>query len=325
MVDREIVNIPLRNFAGHCEKSFRQAGRQNLTKPSCAGISASLMQRQLLGPIARGASVPESIAREYANLLLERRRGSIGVVPAAALRAGIEPTAAEVASFYQQRPGRFTIPERRVIRYALIGPEQVAATAQATDQEIATFYQQNGATYGPRETRNLQHIVLPDQTAAQRFAQRLRSGTAFAEAAREAGFSPTDINIANQTREQYRHHDFGPKVAAAYSLRRRAPSRSDPQPTRFISPGSKQIVRTPARPMESVRAEIATAIEQRKQVDGLAHWLPWSRNVSPKREHRRGRSSESPHPGSPLRITARARFGPAIAAPAELQHCCEAP
>ena len=46
------------------------------------------MQRQLLGPVALGTRVPEGVAREYANLLLERRRGMVGVVPIERARAG---------------------------------------------------------------------------------------------------------------------------------------------------------------------------------------------------------------------------------------------
>ncbi|HEV2864949.1 MAG TPA: SurA N-terminal domain-containing protein, partial [Allosphingosinicella sp.] len=81
MIDREIVNIPaFRNFTGQFDdNAFRAALRnQNITEAQLRqDIARSLMQRQLLGPVARGAAVPEALAREYANLLLERRRGTI--------------------------------------------------------------------------------------------------------------------------------------------------------------------------------------------------------------------------------------------------------
>ena len=111
MVDREIVNVPqFRNFAGQFDdNAFRTALRnQNLTEAQLReDIARSLIQRQLLGPIALGQRVPEGVARSFANLLLERRRGAVGVVPSGALAASINPSDAEIANFYQQNRARY--------------------------------------------------------------------------------------------------------------------------------------------------------------------------------------------------------------------------
>ena len=273
MVDREIVNIPaFRNFSGQFDDTaFRQAlQNQNITEAQLRqDIGRSLMQRQLLGPVARGAAVPEGLAREYANLLLERRRGTIGVVPAELMRQGIEPTDAQLAAFYNGNRGRFTIPERRVIQYAMIGPEQVAAAAQATDQEIAAFYAQNAARFGPRETRNLQSIVLPDQAAAQAFAQRVRGGTSFTDAAAQAGFGAADVTFAGQSREQFAGQTSPNVAAAAFQAQQGAvigPVRSE---LGFHVVRVEQVERVPARPIAAVRDEIARTIQQRKLGEAL--------------------------------------------------------
>lgn len=273
MVDREIVNIPaFRNFAGQFdEATFRQAlASQNITEAQLRqDISRSLMQRQLLGPIARGGTVPEGIAREYANLLLERRRGTIAVVPAELLRPGISPTDAEVAAFYNSNRGLFTIPERRVIRYAMIGPDQAAGAARATDAEIAAFYRQNAATFGPRETRDLQSIVLTDQAAAQAFVQRVRGGASFVDAAAQAGFRESDVTLANQGREQFASTTSAEVAGAAFGAQQGAlvgPIRSQ---LGFHVVRVAQINRTPAQPLETVRAQIAQQIEQRKMSEAL--------------------------------------------------------
>src|SRR5688572_711022 len=273
MVDAEIVNIAaFHDAAGRFDNAIFQRAlqAQGLTEAQLRDdIARSLMQRQLLGPIARGAVVPQGIIREYANLMLERRRGAIGIVPALQLRAGIEPTPAEVAAFYQSNRARFTIPEQRVIRYAMIGTEQVAQAARATDQEIAAFYRQNSAAYGPRETRDLQQIVLTDQAAAQRFAQRIRGGASFAQAAQEAGFGAADITACNQTRDAFAR-TTNPAVAnAAFAAAQGAmvgPIRSE---LGFHFARVERINRTAGRPLESVRAEIARNIEQRKAAEAL--------------------------------------------------------
>ncbi len=273
MIDAEIVNITsFHDAAGRFDAAIFQRAlqAQGLTEGQLReDIARSLMQRQLLGPIARGGVVPQGIVREYANLMLERRRGSVGVVSAAQLRAGIEPSPAEVAAFYRSNRARFTIPERRVIRFAMIGPEQVAASARATDQEIAAFYRQNSAAYGPRETRDLQQVVLTDQAAAQRFAQRVQGGASFAQAAQEAGFGAADITASNQTREAFAR-TTNPGVAnAAFAAAQGAmvgPIRSE---LGFHFARVERINRTPGRPLETVRAEIARNIEQRKGADAL--------------------------------------------------------
>jgi peptidyl-prolyl cis-trans isomerase D len=274
MVDREIANIPaFRNLTGQFDQTaFRAAlAGANLTEAALrADIIRTLIQRQLLGPVSLGARVPESVAREYASLLLERRRGTIAVVPAGLMAAGINPTDAQLAQFYQRNLAAFTIPERRVIKYALIGPEQVARTAAATEAEIARVYRNSTAAYGPRETRTLQQIVLPTQQAAQAFAQRVRGGTAFLDAARQAGFSAADVTFADQRRAQFATATTPQVAEAAFAAAQGAvagPIRSE---LGFHVVRVERVTSVPARPLEAVRGDIARAIEQRKRTDALA-------------------------------------------------------
>jgi peptidyl-prolyl cis-trans isomerase D len=274
MVDREIANIPaFRNFTGQFDPTaFRAAlASANLTEAALrADITRTLIQRQLLGPVALGARVPENVAREYASLLLERRRGTIAVVPAAMMAQGINPTDAELARYYQRNRAAFTIPERRVIKYAVIGPEQVARAAAATEAEIARVYRNSSAAYGPRETRTLQQIVLPTQAAAQAFAQRVRGGTPFLDAARQAGFSAGDVSFADQRRDQFATATTPQVAQAAFAAAQGAvagPIRSE---LGFHVVRVDRVTSVPARPLEAVRGDIARAIEQRKRTDALA-------------------------------------------------------
>jgi peptidyl-prolyl cis-trans isomerase D len=274
MVDREIVNIPaFRNFTGQFdENTFRQALQsQNITEAALRqDISRALMQRQLLGPIALGARAPEGVAREYANLLLEQRRGTIGVIPAELLAGGINPTDAQLAAFYTQNRSRFALPERRVVRYAMIGRERIAAQARATDAEVAAYYRENQAQYGPRQTRTLQQVVLPDQNAANAFLQRVRGGANFADAAAQAGFSAGDIGFANQTQQQFTEASSAEVARAAFAAQQGAlvgPIRTE---LGFHVVRVEAVQATPARALDTVRAEIAQAVEQRKTADLLS-------------------------------------------------------
>lgn len=273
MVDREIVNIPaFRGVTGQFDENAMRAAlaSQNVTEAELReDIAQQLMQRQLLGPIALTARVPEGVAREYANLLLERRVGSIGVVPAQLLVAGIHPTEAQIQAFYRGHRDRFVIPERRVIQYAVIGRDQIAAQTQATDAEIQAYYRSHAATYAAHETRNLQSVVLPTQAAAQAFAQRVRGGTSFAEAARGAGFAASDITFNGQTAQQFATATSAQVSQAAFAAAQGGVVGPIRSPFGFHVVRVDSIQRSAARPIESVRAEIASAIAQQKANDAF--------------------------------------------------------
>ena len=273
MIDREIVNIPgFRNFSGQFdEANFRAAlDAQRISEGQLRqDIARSLIQRQLLGPVARGAAVPEGLARAYTGLLLERRRGTIGVIPAELLRQGVEPSDAELAAYYNANRARFTLPERRVVQYALIGPEQVAGAARATEQEIADFYRRNAGLYAGQEHRTIQHLVVPSRQQAEQAAQRLRSGTAFVDVASRFGFTAADLTYANQAQADFAR-ETNPQVAqAAFAAAQGAVAGPIAAEGVFHVVRVDAVGRTAARPLESVRGDIVRAIERRKLADAL--------------------------------------------------------
>jgi peptidyl-prolyl cis-trans isomerase D len=274
MVDREIANLPaFRNLTGQFDQNvFRQQLQSmNLTEAKLReDIVQSLTQRQLLGPIALGARVPEGVAREYANLLLERRQGTIAVIPTQLVAAGINPSEAEIAAFYRTNRAAFTIPERRVIKYAVIGEEQVANTPPATEAEIAAVYRNSPLSYGARETRNIQSIVLPTQQAADAFAARVRGGTSFVAAAQQAGFAAADVTFANQSRDQFAGVTNPQIAAAAFAAAQGAvvgPTRSE---LGYHVVRVDRVTAIAARPLAAVRGEIAAAIDRRKRAEALS-------------------------------------------------------
>ena len=273
MVDGQIASIPqFKNVAGQFDQTaFRQAlQREKITEDQLRReLAGALIQRQILLPVAGSPVVPQTMALQYASLLLEQRSGTVGIVPAAAMGAGREPTDAEVAAFYRANQSRYTIPERRVIRYALIGAEQVAAAARPTEAEIAAAYRQNQAQYGASQTRTLSQVVLPDEAAARAFAVKIAGGTGFAAAAAQVGFGAGDIAVGNQTREQFARLSSPAVAAAAFA----AAQGGTTPPVR--SPLGWHVVRvdaintTAAKPLASVRADLERQLAQQKSTEAL--------------------------------------------------------
>ncbi|WP_106639488.1 peptidylprolyl isomerase [Allosphingosinicella vermicomposti] len=273
MIDTEIASLPaFHNLAGQFDQTtFQQAlAQQNITEDQLReDLAASLIEKQLMLPIGAGARIPRSVAVQYASLLLEQRSGSVGAVSIQGIPQGPAPTDADINAFYTQNQGRYTIPERRVIRYALFGPEQVAAAAKPTDAEIAAFYNSNAATYGAKESRRFSQVVLPDEAAARAFQQKVAGGKSFAQAAQEAGFSASDTSIGEQSKESLTRLSSAAIANAAFAAAEgatTAPARSELGWHVLRVDG---IARTAARSLDSAKAEIATQLEKQKVDEAL--------------------------------------------------------
>jgi peptidyl-prolyl cis-trans isomerase D len=274
MIDGEIASIPaFHNVAGKFDPDvFRRVlEAERVTEEQVRNdFLTQLVQRQVLMPVSGAPKVPEGLARAYSELMLETRTGVVGLVPAQAVGPGAQPSDAEVATYFKQQTERYTIPERRVLRYAAFGRPDVAAAAQATEAEIAAAYKANAAQYGPKETRTVSQLVLPDEGAAKAFAAKVQAGTSFADAATQAGFSPSDTALGPQTREGLARVASPAIAAAAFAIAKgqiTAPTRS---PLGWHIVRVEDITTTPGRPLAAVRDELAAQISQRKAEEALA-------------------------------------------------------
>ena len=177
--DAQIANIPAaRGLNGEfSEQSYRNfLGQQRITDEEVRMIVRNgLLQQLLIAPAVVNARAPIDMARPYASILLEARQGDVALVPTAAFRAGLNPTAADIQGFYAANQRRYMVPEQSVLRIAKIGPEQVASV-QPTDKDIADYYNANRAAYAPKETRVIMQAVAPDQATANAIANRIRAG-----------------------------------------------------------------------------------------------------------------------------------------------------
>ncbi|TFI57281.1 hypothetical protein E2493_15530 [Sphingomonas parva] len=274
MVDREIARIPaFQNLAGQFdEATFRRALEQEKISEQQLRqeIAQRMIQRQLMLPAAGSAYVPRGLASQYASLLLETRSGVVGAVPAAAMGPGREPSDAEIQDFYGKNQGRYTIPERRTIRYAVFGRDTLGDAAKATDAEIQAEYQRNAATYAPKQTRVLSQVVLPDEAAARALAQKIAGGASFAAAAQQAGFTPSDTAIGEQSKEAYARLATPALANAVFAAAKGATVGPERSPLGWHVVRVDDIKTTPGRTLAEVRGEIATRIEQQKAADALA-------------------------------------------------------
>jgi Parvulin-like peptidyl-prolyl isomerase len=217
LIDAEITSIPgTKGLNGQVDQqSYQQfLTRARLTDAQVRQlIAGDLFQRLMLTPVAANARIPVGIATPYASMMLESREGEAAAVPIEPFKAGLNPSDSDIQQYYSSNRARYMIPEQRVLRFAAIGPDQVAGVS-ASPKEIADYYNANQATYGTSEKRSLTQVVVPDQATANAIAARAKGGQGLAAAAAPAGSNAAVSTQTDQTRQAYAGV-AGDKVAAA--------------------------------------------------------------------------------------------------------------
>jgi peptidyl-prolyl cis-trans isomerase D len=236
-------------------------------------IGGDLIRRMVYLPATGALTLPDGVIKAYAGLIMEQRAGSIGFVPTALTGGGTPPSDADVAAFYKTHIAAYTTPERRVLRYALIGRDQVAAGAIPSEADIRKVYDTTPDKYAARETRAISQVVLPSEAAAKAFKATVTGGKSFADAAKAAGFGPADITIGDKSQAQYAAQSSPAVAAAAFALPQGGVS--DPVKSDFGWHVVKiaGITRVPATPYATARPQIAGDLAKAKQDSALAALL----------------------------------------------------
>jgi peptidyl-prolyl cis-trans isomerase D len=193
LVNSEILKIPaFQGLTGAFDEKTYIAALQSkgLTDATFRrDLEDGLLEQQLLRSAVAAPQMPEKMARQYAALVLEKRRGEIALIPSAAYAPAGNPSEAQLAKWYGDNRSQFIRPERRTLRFAVFGPDSLKVNAVPTAAEIAERYKRDAAKYAASETRGFTSFVVPTQDAAKALAARIRSGASLESVAREAGFT----------------------------------------------------------------------------------------------------------------------------------------
>jgi len=272
LVDAQIANIPgAKGLNGQfSEQSYRAfLQQQRITDEEVRMIVRNgLLQQLLIAPAVVNARAPVGMATPYASILLEARQGEVAFVPTAAFRAGLNPTPADIQTYYAANQRRYMVPEQRIVRIAKIGPEQVA-NVQPTDKEIADYYKANQATYAAKESRVITQAVVPTQAVANAIAQRVKSGQTFVAAAAPAGLSAEDISVGPQTKAELTELAGAQIANAAYAASKGAvigPVNTD-LGWRVIK--VDDILREGGKSLDAARAEISAKLVADKRKEAV--------------------------------------------------------
>ena len=269
LVDAEIAQIPAaKGINGEVTDQSYQTflQQQHLTDAQVRDlITGELLQKLILTPVATNARVPVGMATPYASMLLEMREGEAAVVPAAAFKAGLKPTDAQLQQYYAANKSvRYMIPEQRALRIARIGPDQVS-NVTASDSEIADYYNQHKDQFAAADTRSLSQVVVQDQTTANAVAKLAKAGGTLASAAASGGPSAAVSTLKDQTKSAYAGIAGDPASEAVFS----APSGAVVGPIKstfgWVVVKIDSVKATPGKTLEQAHGEIADKLNVDKR------------------------------------------------------------
>ena len=230
-------------------------------------VRANLLADQIIPAASGGARTPRELLTPYASLMLERRFGQASFIATSAFM-GAPASDAEVTAFYNRNLARYTVPETRVVRYALFSRSRFEGKVAATDAEIEAAYKANTAKYGASEKRVLTQIIVQDQAKAKAIAAAARAGTPMAKAASDAGLEATTLDP--QDKKSYAGLASAAVAEAAFAAAQGT----------IIEPGKSglgwhvvqvgSITKAAGTSLAQARGEIAPAITKRKIDDALA-------------------------------------------------------
>ncbi|QGN53826.1 peptidylprolyl isomerase [Novosphingobium sp. Gsoil 351] len=203
LIGSELAKIPafLGPDGNFNDKQYRGVlAQQRLTDAQVRDdIAQGLVARQVLVPVAFGASTPFGLARRYGELTLEKRKGAIAFIPSEAFAPNTAPTDAVLAQYFKANLGSYIVPERRSIRYAVFTDDAIKGARAPTEAEIQQAYNANKAAYAASETRTLTQVIVPTEAAAKALAAEVAGGAKLDAAARAKGLLPNQLAV---TREQ---------------------------------------------------------------------------------------------------------------------------
>ncbi len=272
LVNSEILKIPaFQGLTGAFDEqaylgALRQRGLTDQTFRR--GLEGDFLAQQLLAPAVAAPQLPEKIARQYASLVLEKRKGEIALIPSATFAPTGNPSDGQLSAWYAENRTQFIRPERRTLRFAVFGAETLKVNAAPTPAEIAARYQKDAAKYAASEKRAITSFVVPTQDAAKALAARVRGGAVLETVAREAGFTASKSDprdqaaLANATSNAFAQNVFKAAQGAVAE-----PAQG--QLGWYVAKVDK-IERIGARSLAQATPEITQALTTEKRAAGIA-------------------------------------------------------
>lgn len=143
--------------------TYAQEVRQRfqLTVPAFEDlVKSSLVEEKFRKLITDGISVSPTEVQEEFRTQNEKIKLDYVLIKPEDLAAKFTPDDAQIKTYFDQNKSRYQIPEKRVVRYALVDLNQIRQNTPVTDDELKVLYQQNIQQYQLPNRVHVEHILL---------------------------------------------------------------------------------------------------------------------------------------------------------------------
>lgn len=204
-------------------------------------------------PVRGGVRLPQGVAEPYAALLLEGRKGLIATIPSDRFTSLPAPTDAELSTFYSRNVARYTLPERRVVRYALFTRDRFKGKVAPTDEEVARFYKVNAAAFAAKDSRGFTQLIVQQQADAEKALAAVKAGKSITEVGKSLGLAP--LVVAPLERPAFEKQTSPAVAAAAFAA-----------PLKGLATLAKSAFGWHVIRVDSIDAKAAQSLEQARSV-----------------------------------------------------------
>lgn len=282
-VRERILSLPSFQEGGRFigEQRYRQALQFNNPPYTVSEFEAAIRRELLVAKLQNAVAgwVTVSDAEVDAEYRRRNEKVKVDIVPvtAAAFRAQVTVTDADLTARFEANKETYRIGERRKFKYALVDVEQVRAGLSVTDADVQGFYTQNVGQYTTPAQVRASHILFQtsgkDEAAVRTqaeavLAQAKAPGADFAALARQHSEDASNKDLGGDLNYFGRGRMVPEFEAAAFAMK--PGDISDLVKTQFGFHIIKLVDTQPevVRPMAEVREEIADQLRwQRAQTE----------------------------------------------------------
>ncbi len=166
--------------------AYRQlVARQGMTPEMFeARVRSDLSMRQVLQGIEGSGFTSPALAQVSLNAFFEQREVRVARFPASEFAARVNPSEAEIETFYNANPQRFQAPEQADVEYLVLDAKALEQGVTLNEADVRAYYDQNAARLSGSEERRASHILLtvpPGASAADKAAVKARADTLLAQ------------------------------------------------------------------------------------------------------------------------------------------------
>jgi peptidyl-prolyl cis-trans isomerase D len=148
-------------FVGNDQYAAQVQQRANMDVPEFEDlVGQSLIEEKFRDLVTDGITVTSSDIEQEFRLRNEKIKINYVVIKPDDLQSKINPSDADLASFFEKNKARYSVPERRIVAYAFLDLDQVRAHADIPEADILSYYNQHLDDYKIADRAHVAHILF---------------------------------------------------------------------------------------------------------------------------------------------------------------------